>query len=89
VEPTLEPVENDSAHLVACLLDTGTRKRIWGELAAGRNPVEARVQTLGDEPPPETVEATEGDLDLAEALPSAGDEPAVASGDQTTEGEGR
>jgi peptide/nickel transport system ATP-binding protein len=81
-EPLLDPVEGDPQHHVACLLDAGTRRRIWGELAAGRNPVEARKQTLGDAPPPETVEASEGDLDLAEALPAEG---AVA----TDEGDAR
>jgi peptide/nickel transport system ATP-binding protein len=73
-EPTLQTVDGDQEHYVACLLDGGTRKRIWAELAAGRNPVEARKETLGDEPPPETVEATEGDVDLAAAMPSAGED---------------
>jgi peptide/nickel transport system ATP-binding protein len=83
-EPTLTPIDGDAGHVVACLLDTTLRKRIWRELAAGRNPFEARVQTLGDAPPPETVEATEGDIDLVEALPTAGEEP-----EATTEGESR
>jgi peptide/nickel transport system ATP-binding protein len=90
-EPVLEPVPGATDHQVACLLDSDLRKRIWGELAAGRNPFEARVQTLGDAPPPETVEAVVGEVDLAAALPDAGDpsEPAVASGEQTAEGESR
>jgi peptide/nickel transport system ATP-binding protein len=42
VEPTLDPVEGDPAHKVACLLDLGTRKRLWEELQAGVTPVQAR-----------------------------------------------
>jgi len=75
-EPKLDPVPGDDGHLVACLLETGTRKKLWAELAAGRKPSEARVQTLGDEPPPETIEAAEGDIDLAAAMPAVGEEPA-------------
>ena len=75
-EPKLETVPGDDRHLVACLLESGTRKKLWAELAAGRKPSEARVQTLGDEPPPETIQAAEGDIDLAAAMPAVGEEPA-------------
>jgi hypothetical protein len=91
-EPVLGAIDGESRHEVACLLDSGLRKKVWTELAAGRNPFEARINTLGDAPPPETVHASEGDIDLADALPGLGDpneEPAVAGGDQTTEGEAR
>jgi peptide/nickel transport system ATP-binding protein len=83
-EPTLQPIPDDGGHVVSCLLDSGLRKKVWAELAAGRNPFEARVQTLGDAPPPETVEASEGDIDLVQAMPSLGDET-----EATTEGESR
>ena len=43
VEPALAPVEGDPEHFSACLLDSGTRKRIWSELAAGRRPEEVRA----------------------------------------------
>jgi peptide/nickel transport system ATP-binding protein len=49
VDPALEPVPEDPNHRVACLLDPGTRKRIWGELAAGRKPEEARALELDKE----------------------------------------
>jgi peptide/nickel transport system ATP-binding protein len=46
VDPALEPVPGSDPthpHQVACLLDTGTRKRIWGELQAGRKPDEVKA----------------------------------------------
>jgi len=43
VEPQLEPLPDDPSHRVACLLDSGMRKRIWGELRAGKDPQEARA----------------------------------------------
>ncbi len=43
VDPKLEPIPDDPAHRVACLLDSGTRKRIWSELAAGRKPEEVKA----------------------------------------------
>ncbi len=47
VDPKLEPVPDDPSHRVACLLDSGTRKRIWTDLAAGRKPEEARALVEG------------------------------------------
>jgi peptide/nickel transport system ATP-binding protein len=72
-EPTLQAVEGRADHQVACLLDTGTRKKIWSELVTGRSQAEARKRTLGDAPPPETIEAMDPDVNLAEAMPSAGE----------------
>ena len=46
VEPTLEPVGGDPSHQVACLLDTGTRKKLWDELQAGIKPEEARKDVI-------------------------------------------
>src|SRR5689334_23176598 len=46
-EPVLAAIDGESRHEVACLLDSGLRKKIWTELAGGRNPFEARVNTLG------------------------------------------
>jgi peptide/nickel transport system ATP-binding protein len=40
VEPELEPVPTDAGHLVACLLPSETRKQIWTELRAGKDPAE-------------------------------------------------
>src|SRR4051794_21890070 len=71
-EPLLTPTEGDPGHQVACLLDTGTRKRIWGELAAGRDPSTARKATLGDAPPAETVTAVEGHGNVAQLTPLGG-----------------
>jgi peptide/nickel transport system ATP-binding protein len=42
VEPGLTTVPEDPGHEVACLLDPVTRRRIWGDLAAGRTPEHAR-----------------------------------------------
>jgi peptide/nickel transport system ATP-binding protein len=41
VDPPLEPVPESPHHHVACLLDSGLRRRLWGELRAGSTPDEA------------------------------------------------
>jgi peptide/nickel transport system ATP-binding protein len=46
IEPPLEPVPGDPSHRVACLLDSGTRKRLWTELSAGAAPAEARADVI-------------------------------------------
>jgi hypothetical protein len=51
VEPTLEPIDGDATHRVACLLDTTTRKRLWRELREGTVPEEARADVMKDEAP--------------------------------------
>ena len=51
VEPGLEPVPSDPSHRVACLLDSVTRKQIWGELRAGMEPQQARVAVGLEEEP--------------------------------------
>jgi peptide/nickel transport system ATP-binding protein len=42
-DPGLEPVPGDPGHDVACLLPAATRRAIWAELRAGRDPSEARA----------------------------------------------
>jgi peptide/nickel transport system ATP-binding protein len=46
VDPALDPVDGDPSHKVACLLDSGTRKKLWGELEAGVRPQEARQDVI-------------------------------------------
>jgi peptide/nickel transport system ATP-binding protein len=46
VEPTLDPVDGNPAHRVACLLDSSTRRRLWSELEAGAKPAEARKDVI-------------------------------------------
>ncbi len=46
VDPVLDPVDGDPGHQVACLLDSGTRKRLWTELQAGVTPAEARQDVI-------------------------------------------
>jgi peptide/nickel transport system ATP-binding protein len=50
IEPTLEPVESVPSHKVACLLDSGTRRRLWSELQSGVKPADARADVIGTEP---------------------------------------
>ena len=50
-DPVLEPVEGDPAHKVACLLDSGTRKRLWTELQAGVAPEAARKDVIEEAAP--------------------------------------
>ena len=47
-EPLLEPVPDDPGHEVACLLDAGTRKRMWRELRSGVLPEQVRERQLGN-----------------------------------------
>jgi peptide/nickel transport system ATP-binding protein len=49
VEPTLEPVNGDEGHRVACLLDSGVRARIWEDLREGKRPEEARADVMAGE----------------------------------------
>jgi peptide/nickel transport system ATP-binding protein len=49
VEPTLEPVNGDDGHRVACLLDAGVRERIWDDLREGKRPEEARADAMAGE----------------------------------------
>jgi peptide/nickel transport system ATP-binding protein len=51
VEPTLEPIDGDPSHRVACLLDSATRKRLWRELRDGTVPEEAREGVMKDQAP--------------------------------------
>ena len=43
IDPGLEPVPGEPRHRVACLLESPTRRRIWSELRAGREPAAARA----------------------------------------------
>src|SRR6476659_6299735 len=40
--PDLEPVPDDTEHVVRCLLASDTRRRVWRELKEGKDPAEAR-----------------------------------------------
>jgi peptide/nickel transport system ATP-binding protein len=53
-EPALQPVAGDEDHLVACLLDSNTRKKLWRDLQQGLKPLEARKAVIA-EPVPEGV----------------------------------
>ncbi|HEX6458872.1 MAG TPA: ABC transporter ATP-binding protein [Thermoleophilaceae bacterium] len=46
VDPMLEPLPDDPNHQVACLLASDTRKRLWQELSAGKQPDEARAEVV-------------------------------------------
>jgi peptide/nickel transport system ATP-binding protein len=46
IEPVLDAVDGDPSHKVACLLDSGTRKRLWAELQSGVTPQEARQDVI-------------------------------------------
>jgi peptide/nickel transport system ATP-binding protein len=47
-EPALAPVPDDPTHQVACLLDSGVRKRMWRELQGGALPADVRERALGN-----------------------------------------
>jgi peptide/nickel transport system ATP-binding protein len=46
VDPVLDPIDGNVDHQVACLLDSGTRKRLWRELQSGVAPAEARADVI-------------------------------------------
>jgi peptide/nickel transport system ATP-binding protein len=46
VDPVLDPVDGDDGHKVACLLDSGARKKLWEELQAGVTPQAARQDVI-------------------------------------------
>jgi peptide/nickel transport system ATP-binding protein len=46
VDPGLEPLSDDPGHRVACLLPSETRRRLWQELSAGKQPQEARAEIV-------------------------------------------
>ena len=41
IDPALEPVPEEAAHHVACLLDSPTRKQLWAQLREGATPEQA------------------------------------------------
>ena len=49
VDPKLEPVPGALGHEVACLLDSGVRRKLWGELRSGVKPDEARSEVMEEE----------------------------------------
>jgi peptide/nickel transport system ATP-binding protein len=51
VDPVLDPIDGNLDHKVACLLDSGTRKRLWRELQSGVAPDAARADVI-EEPTP-------------------------------------
>jgi peptide/nickel transport system ATP-binding protein len=46
VDPVLDSVNGSSEHKVACLLDSGTRRRLWQELQSGVSPAAARQDVI-------------------------------------------
>jgi peptide/nickel transport system ATP-binding protein len=63
VEPVLDPVDDNPAHKVACLLDSATRKKLWAELQAGIKPDEARRDVIGIGRPDADQPAQDAGLD--------------------------
>src|SRR4051794_40433972 len=51
IEPPCEAVDGQPNHKVACLLDSGTRKRLWQEPQTGDAPDPAPQEDLGAAPP--------------------------------------
>jgi peptide/nickel transport system ATP-binding protein len=51
IDPQLQPVPEEPSHHVACLLESGVRKRLWAQLGAGRTPEEALVEVGLPAPP--------------------------------------
>src|SRR4051794_37235080 len=49
VDPKLEPVPGNAQHQVACLLDHGTRRKLWSELREGVKPTQAREDVMEEE----------------------------------------
>jgi peptide/nickel transport system ATP-binding protein len=58
-DPTLDTVDGDAGHEVACLLDPTTRKRLWGELQTGVKPQAAREDVMNGKQRPEADESSQ------------------------------
>jgi peptide/nickel transport system ATP-binding protein len=67
IDPHLQPIPGEPTHHVACLLESDVRRRLWGELHAGRTPEQARA-SVGLPAPQEQ---------LASAAETVGDMPEV------------
>jgi len=50
VDPRIEPAPDNPRHGVACLLDHGTRRKLWASLRAGEQPAAARRHVVDEEP---------------------------------------
>jgi peptide/nickel transport system ATP-binding protein len=46
IDPVLDSIDGNPDHRVACLLGSGTRKRLWRELQSGVSPDEARADVI-------------------------------------------
>ncbi len=58
IDPELEATPGDSEHAVRCLLASETRRRLWNELQAGKDPEQARAAAgVDSSPEPATQEA--------------------------------
>jgi peptide/nickel transport system ATP-binding protein len=68
IDPQLQPIPGVPTHHVACLLEPDVRRRLWGELHAGRTPEQARA-SVGLPAPQEK---------LASAAETVGDVPEVS-----------
>ncbi len=44
IDPRLQPIADEPAHQVACLLEAHTRRRLWTALRAGRTPEQALAE---------------------------------------------
>jgi peptide/nickel transport system ATP-binding protein len=55
IDPTLEPVPDQSNHRVACLLASDTRRKLWRELRSGVGQTQARADVMHDAPPAEVA----------------------------------
>jgi len=63
IDPVLDPVPGDRSHRVACLLDSGSRRRLWAELQAGIRPEDARKDVIGIGRPEPDLPAQDARLD--------------------------
>jgi len=48
IEPSLEAVQDNPRHRVACLLEAETRRKLWADLREGKSPVDARADVMHD-----------------------------------------
>ncbi len=79
IDPQLEPMPDEPAHHVACLLESSVRRRLWAELSAGRLPEEARasVGLPAPEEPLTSSAETVGDVPERRPVSAGAGEPLV------------
>ena len=65
---------DNARHRVACLLDRGTRRKLWADLREGKSPVDARADVMHDVAAEGSAVQAAGDTGAARGPAAASEE---------------